>query len=232
MHIIEPAWPAPSHIKAFTTTRLSFGSLAQTAETFATHLKTTFNLPTKPLWIKQTHSATALPIDAQHEGKEADALFTSHVNEICAVRTADCLPLLVCNKAGTHVAAIHAGWRGLAKGIIEATLTSLQLPMDSLLIWLGPAIGPKQFEVGSDVYDAFLCQSEDFAAGFIKQNNEKWLANIYTLAKIKLNQLGVYAIYGDNYCTYTQNELFFSYRRDKTNPGRMASLIWIDGNII
>lgn len=217
MTFILPTWPAPSHIKAYTTLR-----------TADPHPVGNLPLPSDPIWLDQhTHSAIAVEAAPENKKTIADASFTNQINRVCAVLTADCLPVLICNKKGTHVAAAHAGWRGLASGIVEAAIKGLKQPADELLVWLGPAIGPHQFEVGKDVYDAFVTQDKTFSCAFKEQPNQKWLADLYELAKIRLHKQGIYAIYGGEYCTYTQADLFYSYRRDKGNIGRLASLIWI-----
>lgn len=187
-------------------------------------------------------------------GQQADASYTDEAGVVCVVMTADCLPLLVCTEDGTRVAAIHAGWRGLLAGVIGNTLSAVQnldnsAPLclestrvdsdqisdpflkqergEKLLVWLGPAIGPDCFEVGSDVRDAFLEKSTEFNSAFKKQNNDKWLADIYQMARIELAKLGVTDIYGGTYCTVTEHERFYSYRRE-AQTGRMATLIWRD----
>lgn len=229
MDFIQPDWPAPSHVKACTTLRSIWGHQDTNLKEYSARqqLKTLLNLPSEPVWINQIHGALAIEAQPQNMDKDADATYTSNVNHICIVTTADCLPILICNKQGTHVAAIHAGWRGLASGIIEATVKAMQLPSDDLLVWLGPAIGPQKFEVGKDVYDAFTSQHPESAAAFLPNRPNKWLADLYSLAKIRLNSQGVKQIYGGNFCTYSQEDLFFSYRRDKGQTGRLASLIWI-----
>lgn len=214
---IQPTWPAPAHIKAYTTLR-----------TADPHPVGNIPLPSDPIWLDQhTHSAIAVEATISNKKAIADASFTNQINRVCAVLTADCLPVLICNRQGTHVAAIHAGWRGLASGIVEAALAGLNQPSEEVLVWLGPAIGPSKFEVGSDVYDAFVSQSAESECAFKAQPNHKWLADLYELARIRLHKQGVQAIYGGEYCTYTEADKFYSYRRDKGNTGRLASLIWI-----
>jgi YfiH family protein len=214
MTCIFPEWPAPTNIRAFTTTRgIDTASLS---------------LPETPIRLQQTHSAIALPATPEHHQAIADACFTDETNRICQIVTADCLPLLICNREGSRVAAIHAGWRGLAGGIIESTLNALALPGEDLLVWLGPAIGPEKFEVGRDVYDAFTERHPLAQHAFRQQSDTKWLADIYQLATQRLNKHNITHIYGGNFCTFTQNDLFFSYRRDKGETGRMASMIWME----
>ena len=237
MKYITPNWPAPACIKAYTTARSGWGGRRPHHDThpgFYTSdteesgtLKSLLHLPEEPIWLTQTHSTITIPATPENREKNADASFTNETNRICAVLTADCLPLLICNKQGTHIAAIHAGWRGLANGIIETTLTSLQQPAHDLLVWLGPAIGPQKFEVGKDVYDAFTQKHAESDSAFAPLSGDKWLADLYALAKIRLKLQGISHIYGGEFCTFTQDDLFFSYRRDKGKTGRMASLIWI-----
>lgn len=219
MTCIQPNWPAPTTVKAYTTLRDTWH------EKHA--LISLLQLPTEPVWLHQIHSNRVIPAIPEHKEHDADASFTDQAKHICIVTTADCLPLLMCNKQGSMVAAIHAGWRGLSAGIIEATLDQLQQRGEDMLVWLGPAIGPEKFEVGQDVYDAFVSQHPPSATAFTLKDKDQWLANLYELAKIRLKLQGISHIYGGNFCTYTQKELFYSYRRDKGKTGRMASLIWI-----
>jgi polyphenol oxidase len=228
MNFIAPVWPAPASIHAFTTTRHSFGKEAPKLAEETQKLMTLFALPSAPIWINQVHATTIVKANPKILNAEADATFTDETRRVCVVLTADCLPILICNKQGTHVAAIHAGWRGLAAGIIERSITALALPPEDLLIWFGPAIGPEKFEVGEDVFNSFTQADPDAIAAFTPHIPGKWLANLYQLAKMRLQKLGVNHIYGGDYCTHSQDDLFFSYRRDKGTPGRMASLIWID----
>ena len=160
-----------------------------------------------------------------------DASYTKDKNIVCAVQTADCLPLLVTNKKGTVVAAIHAGWRGLLNGVIENTIHKMNMPPNELLVWLGPAISQKHFEVGADVKNSFCEKDQEAEKAFRSISDQKWLANIYYLAKLRLKTSGVMEIYGgsvmDDYCTFANELDYFSYRRDG-ETGRMASLIWIE----
>lgn len=245
MQYIEANWPAPKHIKAFTTTKqgwggrkphhdLNKGNYDATNPDYiveSQRLEKLLKLPNEPIWLTQTHTTKVIEATPENKEQNADASFTNQKNRVSVVLTADCLPILICDKKGTHVAAIHAGWRGLANGIIENTLQSLNLPSEDLYVWLGPAIGPNKFEVGKDVYDAFINQHPQSSTAFAAKTNTtepKWLADLYVLAKIRLQLHGVTDIYGGGFCTYTQDDLFFSYRRDHGKTGRMASLIWID----
>lgn len=202
MKYIKPTWPAPQHIKAFTTSKLGWGAFESRNDQQLINL---LSLPHEPIWVNQTHSTIALKAMPSNKDQNADAIFTNETNRVCAVMTADCLPVLICNKQGTHVAAIHAGWRGLAAGIIEKTIEQLQQATEDLLVWLGPAIGPDKFEVGKDVYEAFTNQHPESNAAFRFHQEGKWHADLYALAKIRLQNQGVQDIYGGDFCTYTQS---------------------------
>ena len=184
-------------------------------------------LPAEPLWLKQVHGCGVAQGGADRPGCEADAAIARNPGQVCAVMTADCLPLLLCNRHGTSIAAIHAGWRGLASGVIESALAELGADPAELLAWLGPAIGPNAFEVGPEVRAAFLAANPALAHAFSPRPGDKWLADLYALARARLTAAGVARIFGGDYCTYAAPDLFFSFRRDGAT-GRMASLIWID----
>jgi polyphenol oxidase len=276
-HWLVPDWPAPANIHAATTLRT--GGVSQgpySSLNAAAHvsddtdrvrqnrqiIKEMLDLPAEPVWLDQIHSNRAVkaanppypPLQKGGRGdlQQADASYTNESGVVCAVMTADCLPLLVCSPDGAQVAAIHAGWRGLLAGVISNTVVAMQLSLNppfskgetsqlhnidlnsplckrgargDLLVWLGPAIGPDCFEVGSEVRDAFLEKSVEFITAFKEQSNGKWLADIYQLARIELAALGITKAYGGTNCTVTAHELFYSYRRD-TQTGRMATLIW------
>jgi YfiH family protein len=160
-------------------------------------------------------------------GTQADASFTRQRGVVCAVLTADCLPVLLCDDHASVVAVVHAGWRGLAAGVIEATVAAMEVPGSSLMAWLGPAIGPGAFEVGGEVREAFVAGDAIAAQAFESQTNGKWLCDIYALARLRLDAVGIHRVWGTNLCTVADAENFFSYRRDGTT-GRMASLIWLD----
>jgi YfiH family protein len=230
MHFIQPDWPAPARIKAYTTLRTAWGNPDRPYKSpdSTSQLISLLTLPNEPLWLTQTHSAIAVEALPNNINANADACYTKHKQHICTILTADCLPLLVCNQQGTAVAAIHAGWRGLANGVIEAALHALNEPARDLLVWLGPAIGPHKFEVGQDVYTAFTSHHSESASAFTPCTTDKWLADLYALATMRLGLLGITNIYGGQHCTYTEKDKFFSYRRDGSQTGRMASVIWID----
>ncbi len=214
---IQPHWPAPATVRAFCTLRQSETSLSA------------LHLPSEPIWLKQIHSQIAIPASEKNRDQEADASYTDQINTVCVVRTADCLPILICNQQGTYVSAIHGGWRGLQQNIIDNTLNKIPCRPEDLMVWLGPAIGPKHFEVGGEVRDLFISMDKNLEAAF-KPFNQRWLCDIYTIAKIQLTKRHVTHIYGGDYCTYSDPEKFYSYRRDGANTGRMASLIWINSS--
>lgn len=216
---LKPNWPCPLNIEAFTTLR-------------NTQLSS-LNLPSDPVLLNQVHGNMVIIADEVNSPlPKADASFTTKSNVICAVKTADCLPLLICDKAGTQVAAIHAGWRGLAAGVISSTCKQFKSPLSDCLVWLGPSIGPQAFEVGQDVLDGFRAygwQQDHLALAFTPTRPGKWLGNLCALAKITLQHQGVPAenVYGGEWCTYSDTERFYSYRRSQSDLGRMLSLIWI-----
>lgn len=188
----------------------------------------TKHLPQPAIWLNQIHSADVIIVDEQSDTSKAynaDALFTRLLNQPLAIMTADCLPILLANSEGTEVAAIHGGWRGLEQGIIKNTLNCFNSQPHTIRAWLGPAIGPEQFEVGAEVVKLFVNQSSLFSQAFKAQPNNKYLADIYMIARILLMQHGVVDIVGGAFCTVSQPDLFFSYRR-QGQTGRMASLIW------
>jgi YfiH family protein len=239
-HFLFPDWPAPANIHAATTLRtggVSAGPYASLNP--ALHvgddldaviqnrrlIREKLALPSEPFWLEQIHSNKIVKAGIEAGLPQADASHTDAPGVVCAVLTADCLPLLLCSSDGQRIAAVHAGWRGLAAGII--THAVLALGGKDLLAWLGPAIGPDRFEVGEDVRAAFVQKSPDFAEAFKPQAGGKWLADIYRLARIELNALGITSIHGGQFCTVAEPDRFFSYRRD-TVTGRMATLIWRD----
>lgn len=219
MKIIQPNWLAPDNVKAYTTTRAAWDETSGSIST---------NTPSDPIWLKQTHGTHVVTATLENLRQEADASFTTEKNTVCAVMTADCLPLLVCNRQGTIVSAIHAGWRGLANGVVEAAIAALQQNPHDLLVWIGPAIGPKHFEVGADVYEAFILNNTQAYSAFQSIGNNKWLANLPLLATLRLQTLGIIHIYASELCTYSNPTDFFSYRRDKGGKGRLASVIWLE----
>jgi YfiH family protein len=228
---IRPNWPAPTWVNAFTTTRE--GGYTSHDPQHRLLLKQYFNLPYDLPWLKQTHSNLAYYVDETTKiAGEADATWTDRPGLACVISTGDCLPVLICDTKGTVVGAAHGGWRGLLSGIIENTVQGMrQKAQGDLIAWMGPAIGPQRFEVGPDVVEPFI-EADPLARGaFIRaEQNGKWLANIYELARLRLNKVGITNVYGGEYCTYTDQARFYSYRLNKTKL-RMASLIWLQRDL-
>ncbi len=237
-HWLTPDWPAPANVHAATTLRsggfshgayaslnpaMHVGDDADSVRQNRQLIKASLELPDYPVWLDQIHSNRAVQALKNETLQQADASYTSKSGVVCAVLTADCLPLLVCAADGSQVAAIHAGWRGLLAGVIGNTITAMK--NSDVLVWLGPAISPDCFEVGAEVRAAFLDKSAAFSTAFKEKSNSKWLADIYQLARIDLAMLGINKVYGGGFCTVTEAERFYSYRRDK-QTGRMATLIW------
>lgn len=245
MENIYPYWPAPKNIRALTTIRQGGVSLQPyQSMNLANHvgddeLAVITNrqqiilqekVPSSLAWLIQTHSTEVIDISsltAFDTPLHADASYSCSANVVSVVLTADCLPVLFCSSSGDQVAAAHAGWRGLCGGILENTVKHFDCPTSKIMAWLGPAIGPQAFEVGIEVKQAFTQHDAKANVAFqlSKPIEQKYLANLYLLAKQRLLQLGITQIYGGEYCTYQQSERFFSYRRDK-QTGRMASMIW------
>jgi len=237
-NFIKPDWPAPANVRAFSTTRnagfsqspwnsLNLGGNCgdDPQDVMKNRQLLETMLPSKPIWLRQVHGTHVVHLDAGEVTKtEGDAATTTTAGQVCAILTADCLPVLFCNKAGTKVAAAHAGWRGLANGVLEATIAEMDCQAHDLLAWLGPAIGPKAFEVRQDVFDVFTRVHSENADAFAP-HKDRWLADLYELARLALARAGIKDISGGQYCTYTQQDEFFSYRRDG-ETGRMASVIW------
>lgn len=244
--ILYPDWPAPANVCAVSTTRIggisqppydSFnlashvGDDPDALEANRARLMKILDLANEPHWLNQVHGRQVLLLsDNTPPNPQADAAVALASGQVCAVMTADCLPVLFCDRSGTRVAAAHAGWRGLAAGVLEATLDSLAIDPAEVLVWLGPAIGPQAFEVGDEVRQQFMQHDASAALAFSPSPREAdqphWLADLYLLARQRLQEVGIQDIYGGGYCTYTDKERFFSYRRDG-HSGRMASLIWL-----
>jgi purine-nucleoside/S-methyl-5'-thioadenosine phosphorylase / adenosine deaminase len=242
LDLIIPNWPAPHWIKAYTTTRVGgFSHAPYTSLNIATHvgdnlndvsknrylLQNNLHLKKPIIWLEQVHGNTAISADHPINSLAADAIYSKKKQTVCAVQTADCLPLLVCSSSSYCVAAIHAGWKGLSNGIIENTIEALALPPGDILVWLGPAIGPQAFIVGEQVFQSFIDKDQAAKVAFQSMGNKQWQANLYTLAQQRLHKLGIVSIYGNNYCTFSDSTRFFSFRRDQIT-GRMLSLIWIN----
>ena len=182
-------------------------------------------LPSEPRWLRQVHGVTV----ADSRDNCADACVSAVPGEVCVVMTADCLPVLFCNRAGTRVAAAHAGWRGLLGGVLEATIARFDDRPGDLIAWLGPAIGPGAFEVGVEVRDGFMQAVAGAGACFRAHRPRHWLADLYGLARLRLDAAGIRTVTGGDWCTFSDAGRFFSYRRDGVT-GRMASLIWLQAS--
>lgn len=234
-----PDWPAPARVKACVTTRAGGVSLAPfDSLNLGDHVEDSLEavlenrrrlseaFDIQPAWLRQVHGARVVEADPGRT-VEADGSWTSTAGIACTAMTADCLPALFCDRAGTRVAAAHAGWRGLAAGVLEAAFESLDSAPEDVLVWLGPAIGPQAFEVGPEVREVFMQQLRATAEAFVPSHNPgKYLADIYQLARLRLAARGVSAVYGGGLCTVTDPR-FFSYRRSP-RTGRFASLIWLE----
>ena len=239
---IRPRWDAPGPVRVVTTTRQGGVSAApydrlNLAESVGddpnavarnrARLAETLALAEEPDWLVQVHGCGVVSAAAPGRAKEADASWVDRPGPVCAVLTADCMPVVLTNRAGDRVAVAHAGWRGLAGGVLEAAVAALDTPGEDVLAWLGPAIGPDVFEVGAEVRDAFLGWGQAAAAAFRPSPAGRWLADLYELARLRLQAINVGAVSGGEYCTYNQSELFYSYRRDGARTGRMATLAWL-----
>jgi YfiH family protein len=238
MNWLTPDWPAPASVKACVTTReggvseapfdsLNLGDhVDDRPEAVAENRRRlTDHFSIQPAWLQQVHGIAVAHADPGIVAT-ADASWTATPGIACAAMTADCLPALFCDRAGTRVAAAHAGWRGLAAGVLEATLDSLNVPAEDVLVWLGPAIGPKAFEVGPEVREVFIDQLPAAVDAFVPSHNAgKFMADIYLLARLRLAARGVTAVYGGGFCT-VNDPRFFSYRR-ASRTGRFASLVWL-----
>lgn len=243
LSLIAPNWPAPANVKAIQTTRTGGVSLAPyNSLNFGMHVKDNpihvaqnrqlLNqyVPSEPVWLNQVHGIHVVNAAVASSVPDADASFTTQKNVVCVTMTADCLPVLLCNQQGTVVAAVHAGWRSLCDGVIEATVAKMGVDASDLMAWLGPAIGPQAFEVGAEVRAQFMAKDAQAETAF-KPHSEKWLGDIYAIAQQRLNHLGITKIFGGQenshkFCTYTDKKRFFSFRRDG-DTGRMATLIWL-----
>ncbi|MNZ95268.1 Laccase domain protein YfiH [compost metagenome] len=238
--LLVPDWPAPANVRACVTTRAggvsqapfdSFNlgdhvgdDLAAVAEN---RRRLQALLGCRPAWLSQVHGVAVVEADPARVA-EADASWSATPGIACTIMTADCLPVLFCDRAGSRVAAAHAGWRGLAAGVLEASVAALSCPPSEVLVWLGPAIGPQAFEVGGEVREVFVAQHAEAAEAFVPSVNPgRFLADLYRLARIRLAAIGVTAVYGGGLCTFSDDARFYSYRREP-RTGRLASLIWLE----
>jgi len=252
---LEPEWPAPPGVRALSTFRgggvstatyasLNLGDhVGDVPETVAENrrrLGAAAGLPAEPVWLAQVHGTTVADLDAARTGPvgradrgapgpvgPADAAFTRRRGRVCAILAADCLPIVLAADSGDLVAAAHAGWRGLAGGVIEATVKALEVPPERLMAWLGPAIGPEHFEVGAEVREAFVEADLGSEAAFVPNARGRFMADLSALARRRLAALGVSRIHGGGHCTYAEQDRYFSHRRDGVT-GRQATLIWLE----
>jgi YfiH family protein len=216
--IIAPDWPAPTAVRALVTTR-AFGDM-KTAERTSRLRKL---LPSDPGWPRQVHGTTVIRAGA---AGAADGIFAREKNQVCAVMIADCMPVLLADERGEGVAIAHAGWRGLSAGVIEAAIDALGLPGERLLAWLGPAIGPEVYEVGAEVLAAFVDRDAHAARAFVPTRPGHWRLDLYAVARQRLQARGVARVSGGEFCTYSQQDKFFSYRKNGASE-RMAAAIWL-----
>jgi polyphenol oxidase len=211
--MIRPDWPVPDRVRAFATTR-ALGDVKDPA----VWRKLGALLPAEPAWLKQVHGVRVIDLDNEPL-REGDAVFSRRAGAVCGVQMADCMPVLFADDAGTTVAAAHAGWRGLAAGVLEATVAAMRLPPERVHAWLGPAIGPRMYEVGDEVRAAYAGHE----AAFAPTRPGHWLLDLYAVARRKL--AGLKSVSGGGFCTYSEQR-FFSYRRDRT-ASRMGAFIWL-----
>ena len=236
---ITPDWPAPRNVRALFTTRtggmssgpyasLNLGDHVGDDPSSVKQNRALLRriLPGEPRWLKQVHGTTPVRVDDYDCAAGSDAAFSQQPGTVCAVLTADCLPIFLCDSAGSTVGIVHAGWRGLAAGVIERTIAEMGGESSRIMAWLGPAIGPAHFEVGEEVRQAFIEHDEKSAPAFTARDNGKWSADIFLLAQQRLTEAGVTEVYGGGVCTFSGPARFFSYRRDGST-GRMAGLIWL-----
>lgn len=239
---IEPDWPAPAHVRVLSTLRGGGTSSGPYASlNLAAHvgddprsvaanrllLREATHLPGEPLWLEQVHGTDVVCHDgAASAPPRADAAYAVAPRQVCAVLTADCLPVVLTDRGGTRIAVAHAGWRGLLGGVLEATVAALAVPPGELLAWLGPAIGPDAFEVGIEVQEGFVRRWPEAAGCFEPNHRGRRQADLYGLARVALERAGVVAVHGGGWCTHREANRFFSFRRDGAT-GRMATLAWL-----
>jgi YfiH family protein len=238
--LIFPDWSAPASVVACCTTRLGgVSNNGYHSLNLASHvgdepsrvlrnrdiLCQSLQLPGEPQWLEQIHSTRVIHLDRE-QARDGDAAVTATAGKVSVVLTADCLPVLFCNRDGSEVAAAHAGWRGLVNGVLEQTVQAMQSAPADIMAWLGPAIGPQHFEVGAEVRQAFVDHTIAASNCFVENRPDHFLADLYQLARQRLNNAGIELISGGGYCTYSEDKRFYSYRREK-QTGRQASLIYI-----
>ena len=247
---LDADWPAPPGVRAVTTTRLGLGVSQAPFDSFnlgircgdaadavienRRQLEVALGLPSSPCWLRQVHGVEVARFDAPPPAKaaeeaepDADAAVTSTPGTVLAILTADCLPVVFAARDGSEVAAAHAGWRGLADGMLEATVAAMNTPADDVVAWLGPAAGPDAYEIGVDVFDAFVSRDAGASVAFAPTRPGHWKVDLYALARRRLAAIGVTDVHGGNLCTISDPARFFSHRRDQRS-GRIATLAWIE----
>ena len=247
--IVVPDWPAPDRVRAFTTTRLMPGNSRPPYDAFNLGLRSgedastvlanrallerALSLPSPPRWLHQVHGERSLRLTSEVLAgePEADAAFTTEPGVVLAILTADCLPILLCADCGDEIAAIHAGWRGLAAGVIETCVRRLRTPRARLLAWLGPAIGAASYEIGVEVRDALLAHDARADVAFAATRPGHWSCDLYALARRRLQALGLGRVHGGGFDTRADPR-FYSHRRDGASAGRFASVIWINADAV
>jgi YfiH family protein len=215
--VVVPDWPAHPRVHAFVTTRASGDMAGAQARSILRKA-----LPDEPIWLRQVHGTTVVEVDACPRLPEADAAVARERRRVCAVVVADCMPVLFSDAKGAVVGIAHAGWRGLAAGVIEATLAAMRTSPSAICAWLGPAIGPEAYEVGEEVRAAFA----GYESAFMATRPGHWRLDLYAVARRRLEAKGVGRVCGGGFCTFTERDRFFSYRRDGTKA-RMAALLWL-----
>jgi polyphenol oxidase len=242
IQIITPDWTAPAAVRAAFTLRTG-GVSTGAFESFnlATHvgddlsavaenrkrLQTKLSLPVEPDWLEQVHGIAVADLDVTSSLRRADAAVTRGARKMCAIQVADCMPVLFASRDGSSIGAAHAGWRGMAGGVLEATIGALHCEPSQLLAWLGPCISQENFEVGDEVREAFVQADPHTASAFERNGKGRWQCDLYAIARRRLGALGIGDVTGGGWCTFADRERFFSYRRDG-QCGRMAALIWRD----
>jgi hypothetical protein len=217
MELIRPDWPAPANVKAIVTTR-PFGDMAAGAPGRA---RLRAHLPAEPKWLRQVHGNEVIDADRAGGEPQADAAVARRRGTVCSIMIADCMPVILADSSGSVVGVAHAGWRGLSSGVIEATVRAMG--SRRLIAWLGPAIGPRVYEVGDEVRSAFLPEEQ---SAFVHARPGHWLLDLYAVARRRLESSGVERVFGGGFCTYSEPQRFFSNRRERA-AGRMAALVWL-----
>lgn len=240
--LLTPDWPAPSGVRAAFTLRAGgvsappydslnvaahVGDLPACVAENRRRLREQLRLPGEPAWLEQVHGTDVAELDGQEAGAPADAVITRRAGRACAVQVADCMPVLFAARDASVVGVAHAGWRGLAAGVLEATVARLGVPPAGLIAWLGPAISARHFEVGSEVRAAFVARDAGAADAFAANARGRWQCDLVALARRRLAALGIVSVSGGEWCTHSDRERFFSFRRDG-QCGRMAALIWLE----